>query len=62
MTLLHFQIPSPIFSDIPIELFETIHILKEELTSLARDQEVQIENVRKVRIYYLVLTDCPDES
>ena len=31
-------------------MFETIHILKEELTTLAREQELQIENVKKVSV------------
>ena len=33
------KIPSPIFTDIPANLFETIHQLKEALTLLAYQQE-----------------------
>ena len=49
-----FQIPSPIFSEIPLDLLETIFLLKQELTTLA-GQEGGSNRIEKQKIKILIL-------
>ena len=40
--IIYFQIPSPIFSEIPYDLLETIFLLKKELITLAGQEGITI--------------------